>query len=137
MTIVINIFQNKLSGPGGGTRRLHQFIWGRNRIDACSKNQTFTRYCTTVIGQFQQLQTTTMLRQLQQRKQPKQPKLSPFLQLDLAGFEISWQQNILDGEKFSSRHFLINFQICLEKLQVKNIQYIELVFLGIFCDQQR
>ena len=134
MTIVINIFQNKLSGPGGGTRRLHQFIWGRNRIDACSKNQTFTRHCTTVIGQFKQLQMTTMLRQLQQRKQPKQPKLSPILQLELAGFQFTWQQKNLDGEKFTSRHLIKGIYRFLLKNSVIRMYNIKKILRMYFSE---
>ena len=35
-------------GPGGGTRRLHQ--WGRNRIDVRVNSQNFARNGTNVIG---------------------------------------------------------------------------------------
>ena len=35
-------------GPGGGTRRLHQ--WGRNRIDVRGMGQNFARNGTNVIG---------------------------------------------------------------------------------------
>lgn len=52
LTMVINDIWNKRSGPGGGTRRLHQDLWGRNRIDTRNKDIFFTRYCTTVIGLF-------------------------------------------------------------------------------------
>ena len=34
---------NKRIGPGGGTRRLHQNLWGRNRIDERQKMLAFTR----------------------------------------------------------------------------------------------
>jgi len=34
---------NKRIGPGGGTRRLHQFLGGRNRIDGRLKMLAFTR----------------------------------------------------------------------------------------------
>jgi len=34
---------NKRIGPGGGTRRLHQKLWGRNRIDERQKMLAFTR----------------------------------------------------------------------------------------------
>ena len=62
LTMAINVIRNKQGGPGGGTRRLHQFLpdcdsyhqnglrissiwfWGRNRIDACSKGIIFARY---------------------------------------------------------------------------------------------
>ena len=46
--IVINGSWNKRSGPGGGTRRLHQ--WGRNRIDVRGISQNFARNGTNVIG---------------------------------------------------------------------------------------
>ena len=72
-TMVINALQNKRDGPGGSARRLHQpngfsdgypvkwlkpsDLWGRNRIDVRGKIKVFTRYCTTVIGLFLQMQT--------------------------------------------------------------------------------
>ena len=52
--MAINELQNRHSGPGGSTRRLHHKaqnqLWGRGRIDACSKGKTFARYDTTDIG---------------------------------------------------------------------------------------
>ena len=63
--MAINVVWNRQSGPGGGTRRLHHdeervdkinsffdirlkfnqlFFWGRNRIDACSKDSIFARH---------------------------------------------------------------------------------------------
>ena len=41
---------NKRIGPGGGTRRLHQVLRGRNRIDGRLKMIAFTRQDATVIG---------------------------------------------------------------------------------------
>src|SRR5438105_3180842 len=60
-TMAINGLRNKRCGPGGGTRRLHQFppasraieaggLWGRNRFDARGKGNVFARHDTTVIG---------------------------------------------------------------------------------------
>ena len=47
--------RNKRLGPGGGTRRLHQYsfiwrLWGRNRIDGRLKELALARWDTTVIG---------------------------------------------------------------------------------------
>ena len=42
--------RNKRIGPGGGTRRLHQIVGGRNRIDERVKGLTFARWGTAVIG---------------------------------------------------------------------------------------
>ena len=58
--MAINAMQNKQSGPGGSARRLHHnsgcpekhSLWGRVRIDACSKGKVFARHSTTVIGLF-------------------------------------------------------------------------------------
>jgi len=44
--MVINVIWNRSCGPGGGTRRLHQVLWGRNRIDVLNKEIIFTRYDT-------------------------------------------------------------------------------------------
>jgi len=45
--MVINVIWNRSCGPGGGTRRLHQNFWGRNRIDVLNKGIIFTRYDST------------------------------------------------------------------------------------------
>ena len=47
--------RNKRLGPGGGTRRLHQYsfiwrLWGRNRIDGRLMELALARWDTTVIG---------------------------------------------------------------------------------------
>ena len=60
-TMAIHGLRNKRCGPGGGTRRLHQFrrlpntvgagaLRGRNRLDARGKGKTVARHDTTVIG---------------------------------------------------------------------------------------
>ena len=41
---------NKRIGPGGGTRRLHQKLRGRNRIDGRLKGLALFRREATVIG---------------------------------------------------------------------------------------
>ncbi len=57
--MAINAMRNRQSGPGGSARRLHHFtgrsliehsLWGRVRIDACSKGKVFARHGTTDIG---------------------------------------------------------------------------------------
>lgn len=48
--MAINQLWNKRCGPGGGIRRLHQIIWGRNSFDVRSKDSCFARHCTVVIG---------------------------------------------------------------------------------------
>ena len=40
--MAINWLWNKRNGPGGGTRRLHH-LWGRTRLDARSKDNSFAR----------------------------------------------------------------------------------------------
>ncbi len=50
-TKIINALCNKLFGPGGGTRRLHQ-IWGRNRFDGNSKTKTLSGIVPPLSGYF-------------------------------------------------------------------------------------
>ena len=63
--MAINAVWNKRSGPGGGTRRLHQLLpsdtvggclRGRNRIDARGKGTVFARHGSAVIGPFHKCQ---------------------------------------------------------------------------------
>src|SRR5262245_28035854 len=50
-TMAINAAWHKRIGPGGGTRRLHQ--WGRNRIDERGKGAVFARYGSAATGHTQ------------------------------------------------------------------------------------
>ena len=51
-TMIINALWNRLFGPGGGTRRLHQIIWGRNRFDGNSKTKTLSGIVPPLSGYF-------------------------------------------------------------------------------------
>src|SRR6516225_11425492 len=57
-TMAINAARHKRIGPGGGTRRLHQ--WGRNRIDERGKGAVFARYGSAVTGHTQVPTITTL-----------------------------------------------------------------------------
>ncbi len=52
VTMVINGSQNRLYGPGGGTRRLYQMLCYGGEIGStyCNKSVSFTRHGTVVIG---------------------------------------------------------------------------------------
>jgi hypothetical protein len=59
--------RNTRIGPGGGTRRLHQYpliwrSWGRNRIDERLKGLALFRLGATVSAHKVQLQMTIVLR---------------------------------------------------------------------------